>query len=657
MKYLAIGYKPGSDITLMNTIYRSPRPMPDSEKVKYDKGLITLIYKDNITGEKHHCFSVPEYTYYMANENDRVPYNRLFIDEKNAIPIDVYYSKLEKDIAQRTGNMKFFVGNITSGNRQANQKLHQHPDVFLSDMNIEDYYRKAFSETYTNNIGPLKKSFFDIEADSINMAGDFPEMGECPINAISIVFQFRKEVYTFLLRNSKNPQIAEFEKSVSPLLFGELKDFIRNDVGGDEAMKSFGLDQFKFNFLFYDENKEIDLIADLFKAINTYKPDFVEAWNMAFDIPYIIARIFKLGYDPRDVMCHPDFEEKIVKYFIDERVLNEIPERGDKATISSYSVFLDQMIHFASRRKGQTQFTSYSLDFIGQVIAKVKKHDYKNITTNISELPYKDYKTFVFYNIMDTIVQHCIESKTQDLEYIFGKCIMNNTRYHKGHRQTVYLTNRGAKEFKSEGFIMGNNCNRGNPIPTSKFPGAFVADPLLINDYSRVKIGGYPVNLFNNLDDFDYAALYPSLLRQFNIASNTQIGMLIIDQMIHNRENIRKDDKWSRAGAFMEDFQSYNWIEFCRRWFNLAGYLDLYDDVVEYYTNIIIPQNSLRDRDFNGNIIPFEIFGSEAKEDPYYLNNPVLINPFEFYKEHDSNEFTKIRNQLINKPNQSFEMR
>src|SRR5699024_4907708 len=123
--------------------------------------------------------------------------------------------------------------------------------------------------------------------------------------------------------------------------------------------------------LFYDV--EINLIVDVFRLINQFKPDFVLAWNMAFDIPYLEARIRVLGYDPAEIMCHPDFKRKEVRYFVDERVKNEYAERGDFCNIASYSVFLDQMIHFASRRKGQSQFTSFSLDFIGGVIAKVRK--------------------------------------------------------------------------------------------------------------------------------------------------------------------------------------------------------------------------------------------------------------------------------------------
>ena len=173
-------------------------------------------------------------------------------------------------------------------------------------------------------------------------------------------------------------------------VISSLKSFIFNHVG-EEKFYDYGLNKLDFQFLFYDEADEIKLIQDLFILINTIQPDFVLAWNMAFDIPYIIQRIINLGFDPRVIMCHPDFKVKNVRYYVDEKNQNEYAERGDKAEISSYSVYLDQMIQFASRRKGQSKVKSYKLDYIGELIAGVNKLDYSHITRNISEFPYKNY--------------------------------------------------------------------------------------------------------------------------------------------------------------------------------------------------------------------------------------------------------------------------
>jgi hypothetical protein len=293
-------------------------------------------------------------------------------------------------------------------------------------------------------------------------------------------------VHTFLLRNSKNPLIQEFENNVSTRLYNELKDFVIEATGGVEKAHKFKVDLLNFQFHFFDEDKEIDLIKELFSYINNLKPDFVLAWNMAFDIPYIIQRIKNLGYKPEDIMTHPDFKFKNATYYIDERNKDSFEERGDKANISSYSVFLDQLIHFASRRKGRSAIANFRLDYIGEITCGVKKLDYKHITTSLAKLPYLDYKTFVFYNIMDTIVQYCIENKVNDIGNVYNNVLLNNTR---------------IKSFYNSGLIMGNNCNKDTP--KTPFPGAFVSDPKLNNDYSKMTLNGKPVMIFNNLDDFD----------------------------------------------------------------------------------------------------------------------------------------------------------
>lgn len=641
----------GDNITIMNTMFRKIKK-PESEKFL---DVMTIIYKDCDTGQKHMQEIVnPEYNYYIVKDDSRVGYNRLFVEEDKLEKVTVPYGDLEKDIAKRTGNTEVFYDNIRNGNRYENRRLHLHPDVFFSDMHIEDRYRYEFDKLYKNDICPITKSFFDIEADTINMIGDFPEKGECPINAISLILQEQRQIYVFLLRNKNNPQIAEFEKSViDGSIFPELENFVIEKVGGPERAEKLKID-FKYNFLFYDEEDEINLIKDLFNAINTFKPDFALAWNMGFDMPYIFARIEKLGYDVVDIVCHKDFKYPFAYYFEDKRMESEFAERGDFADVSAYTTYLDQMIHFASRRKSQSKFPSFTLDYIGEVIAKVKKLDYKDITTNISQLPYKSYKTFVFYNIMDTIVQYCIEMKTGDMDYVFNKSLLNNTRYQKTHRQTVYLTNRGAKEFSNSGFIMGNNTNKFNPPPAEKFPGAFVAEPLQVNGHSKLRIYGRLINAFDNCNDFDYSALYPSVIRQYNIAPHTQIGLINIPNVVHNKENMANMDNWTRSLAFMEDLQSRVWLEFSSRWFNLASYTELYHEVEKFFTTKAMPIYGLRYTDRNGLIIPIH----------YCDNNNVLESPIIYednrynvssnYQIPDLNNWERWRNYATANPNQYF---
>jgi DNA polymerase elongation subunit (family B) len=506
-----------------------------------------------------------------------------------------------------------YKNNIESQNRMENRKLHTMPQIFRSDMNIEDYYRLLFSQRFTNNITKLRKSFFDIEVDGRYAAGDFVQMGECPINAISFHDEYHDITHQYLLRNSDNPLIADYENRIKSGKFGykHIRDFIIKAVGGIKQFKRYKLENTKFDIEFFDN--EIELLQAFFNKVHEYDPDFTEGWNgSAFDLSYIIARIENLGYTPADIMADQSWEVKVVKNYVDQRNLSMLAERGDYTFISGDTVWIDQMIQYASRRKSKIgSFKSFKLDDIGEMTAGVKKLDYSKITNDITMLPWLNYEIFSLYNIMDTIVQKCIEIKTQDLEYIFAKCIVNNTVYRKGHRQTVYLINRMAKEFDSLGYIIGNNVNKWNEEP-DKFLGALVGDPTHTNEYAKVKVNGVPTMVCDNLQDNDYKSLYPSIIEENNIAPNTQVGRIDIPNKVYENENAYMNDKYSRGGEFIENMVTDNIIEFGKRWFHLAGFNEMLKDIEEYNKINFTSYSS------NGSYGQFYYYNEKMVECPIY---------------------------------------
>lgn len=643
------GHPLGDDITIINNWYRYPTR--DSNG-KYDNGSMTVVYRDNVTGQKHHQTILnPKCRFYMAKPEVFIDHTELFLEESKLDKFIVPYKDQLKEIAKLTDNLDFYYNNIKSGNKMANRELYTNMRIFDADYDIENHYRAIFDEQYTNKPGVIYKSYFDIEVDSIDAMGDFPEPGECPINAVTIIDDRSNECHTFLLENDNNPLIKQFKRSIGPELIDEIRGYVREQVGGWKNEIRYGLDKLIFHFHFYPEDEEIKLIQDLFIFINNYQPDFVLAWNMAFDIPYIIARIKKLGYDPAEIMSHPDFEEKVAKYFIDERNYSEYAERGDFATISSYSVFIDQMLQLAQRRKNQkVPYRSHKLDDVGAAIAHVRKYDYHYITNELPKLPYLNYKIFVIYNILDTICQKCIEHRTGDINYIYTKCLANDTKYSKGHRQTVYLRNRAAKSFRTENdesYIIGCNVNQLHPEDVS-FKGAFVADARKITDHSKKRILGVPVMIFSNLVDYDYKSLYPSTMKQMNIAPNTMIGFIDIPEPVYGNENRYNLERFVRGGSFLEDLQSHVFLEFGSRWFGLADYATLYDDVIKYL-NTMYQSIGFYDY-YNGTVDPFRMVYPEIKVDPFVMIDSehsvdpfVMLNPMTEKVKFNDDDFRRMQ--------------
>jgi len=580
------GYKTGANITLINTIYIKPQKEPDGS---YTPDYIYLVYKDLDTGDiKNECIPNPQYTYYISNGKKAINHNLLYIEKEFVRPVTCKYRDLLKSIAKETNNEDFFYDNIRSGDYKANDRLMEIPTVFNADQNIEDYYRNLFNKLYQNNPFDPTKLYFDIEVNISEMlVDDIPKDGKYPIDAITLVDDNSKNIYTLLLEDYNNKSFVEFKNSTG--VIQRMKEFITMQVGGIKRAKELDIDRMQYKIIFFKE--EISLLKTMFHIINTIKPNVALAWNIGFDLVYIIDRIRVLGYEPAEIICHPDFNIKICQYFIDHRA-ERFEERGDYANISSYTIYLDQLITFASRRKGQRLIQSFKLDYVGELVAGVRKLDYSNFTRDLAKLPKLSYETYVFYNICDTIVQYCIERCTDDVNFVFIMTLTTLTRVAKVHRKTVSLFNKGIDRFYNDGYVMGNNVNKHNE--KKKFAGAFVADPLLVSDKPKLKVNGKPVNLMRNSIDYDYTAMYPSIIEQNNISPVSMLAKILLPEQVFDAENQFNNDYYDRVVWMVEDLLSTNYLDFAARWFDMPTYEEMYDLVIQYFMMIQNASRGLR---------------------------------------------------------------
>lgn len=215
----------------------------------------------------------------------------------------------------------------------------------------------------------------------------------------------------------------------------------------------------------------------------------------------------------------------------------------------------------------------------------------------------------------------------------------------------MYLTNRVTKDIKNSGnFIIGNNCNKFNPKPDVKFPGAFVADPTKLSNHPKMRVRGIVMDCCENAIDLDYASLYPSIIREFNIAPNTQIGLVIINREFTAIEAARANN--TVAGAFMEDMRSQVWLEIGTRWFNLATYTELYHEVEEFFRSVMNPVYGTRLYNRDGTINPMTFYNDNLIITPMDFN--VLPRVEDYYMEPDLNKWKGWRENAISNPNQQF---
>ena len=74
-----------------------------------------------------------------------------------------------------------------------------------------------------------------------------------------------------------------------------------------------------------------------------------------------------------------------------------------------------------------------------------------------------------------------------------------------------------------------------------------------------------------------------------NIAPNTQIGKIEIEEKVYENENRYLNDKYERGGEFIENLVCDNIIVFANRWLHLANFYELLSDIQEYYSMTFVP--------------------------------------------------------------------
>lgn len=92
-----------------------------------------------------------------------------------------------------------------------------------------------------------------------------------------------------------------------------------------------------------------------------------------------------------------------------------------------------------------------------------------------------------------------------------------------------------------------------------------------------------------------YSSLYPSIILENNLAPNTQIGRLIIEDkdnpermfsLNEHQDMYSSEDetaRYSRGGEFLENYMSGNPLEFARRWLGLGDVFQVLEDIREFY--------------------------------------------------------------------------
>ena len=305
-----------------------------------------------------------------------------------------------------------------------------------------------------------------------------------------------------------------------------------------------------------------------------------------------------LGLDPMEIMASNDFPVKQCYFKKDTRNF-DIKNKSDYFHLTSYTMFVDQMKIYAAIRKGGNELRSFKLDDIATKEVKDKKQDYSDYG-NIKTLSYNNYLMYILYNIKDVLLQKAIENKVNDLDSYWFTSYQNITPYEGIYKMTVLLRCVQYKSFTEQGLVVGNNLNgylynqeldevsddedEDDDKEDSKFEGAVVGNPKLIDNVGVELFGKKTNSIFFFNIDFDMSAFYPNTIQACNIDESTLYFKAIIDpaqydvrggklkyngitdtQVLESNKDSFSEDI---AKEVFDNFQTNKIISFAHKWLN-----------------------------------------------------------------------------------------
>lgn len=584
-----------------------------------------IIWKNLDTNEKH-LNIIPEPVidiYFEKPELRTHTYNKNYERKENLYKRRVKYKDIIYEIANDMGDAgrRKLQDCFVTGNYKALQEFYIYPYVYGADYDIRAWYRYKWMEKYDNN-RPKKitKGYLDIEVDIMETVKPDPVF--CPIDLVTIIDGETKTSYTFSLigvecveKDMENmTEDEKVEENIRRQLYASRlaqQEYYSNNIDEleEEAHKLFdeSYPGFEYNFYFYRDERK--MLVHLFQLINKLKLDFIEIWNMPFDIPFIINRLEVLGLNPAEVMCHPDFPIKQC-WFKTDHINFQVKNKSDFFHLSSYTIFTDQMRNYAAIRKGSKELRSHKLTYIAHEEIKDEKLDYSEEGT-IRTLSYRNFLRYVLYNIKDVLLQWGIEERTNDLDTFYVTSYKNITPYESEFKQTVKLRNVQYLSFMNQGLVPGENVNGflynyreekeddddENDDKKTKFEGALVGNPLLIDNFGMELFNKKSNNIFRYSIDMDMSRFYPSSIGAMNIDPSALIFKTILnsteydvrggDIPFHGITDIQlvedNDDSFSGdvGKEFMDNFQTRNYLTVGHKWFNLPSVNDVYEKLVE----------------------------------------------------------------------------
>ena len=248
---------------------------------------------------------------------------------------------------------------------------------------------------------------------------------------------------------------------------------------------------------------ELHLIKEFLSFWESHQPDIITGWNTEFfDIPYLCNRIEKL--------CGEDEVKRLSPW---RSVFSrEVFKMGRKHQVFDIQG-VSHLDYFDLYRKfTYTAQESYRLDHIAFVELGDRKDG--NPYETFSEWYQKDFQSFIEYNIMDVEIVDRLEDKMKLIELCLTMAYDAKVNYMDVLGSTKYWDILIYNYLREKNIVISQKKHNSK---AEKFEGAYVKDP--------------QVGMHKWVMSFDLNSLYPHLIMQYNISTETLVAQEKVPNM------------------------------------------------------------------------------------------------------------------------------
>ena len=259
-------------------------------------------------------------------------------------------------------------------------------------------------------------------------------------------------------------------------------------------MKDYGEWDFKYVYFEDEYNMLYTFITQMLP-----KMAFVTGWNfIGFDWKYIYNRCRKLGIDPAKA---------------------SVSNKVNRDMIPLHIAMMDYLQIYRQFDRTVAVKENNTLDFVAHQVLGINKIKYAG---TLQELYEQDYDKYVFYNAVDAALVTEIHEKIATLNAVLSVSVLCNISLYKC-TSAVNITEAFLwKKYYERGLVVGDDFIR--PGERKSYEGAYVKEP--------------EVGFYKGAACFDFASLYPSIMRQINISPESFIKKEFNQEKL---EEYRKD--------------------------------------------------------------------------------------------------------------------